>query len=303
MPYQQDLRKRPSCYLTADGHWPDGPLESGSPGVARLAQAISRRLRHALQGQVRRAVARDARLDRRTIRKLMDGESWGRAPTIARLEGRLQTRLWGDEHLRPDPRSYINSGEWPDGQLRMYVPPEVDLLRALVLRLREECKNRNLKQVAETAKVSVHTLEDLIDGTYWGDLTTIARLERRLGTRLWGDEHRSSSHPRDQLRDGNWPEGRLEESARPEVRLAQGLALRLHIVCSKSSPEAVARKAAINPIVVQSLLDGTAWANFNVIARLEKTTGTTLWGREQFGPVRYRTIKEEKHNMRRPWPN
>ena len=157
--------------------------------------------------------------------------------------------------------------------------------------------------MAETAKVSVHTLEGLIDGTYWGDLTTIARLERHLGTRLWGDEHRSSRHPRDHLRDGEWPQGRLEESARPEVRLAQGLALRLHIVCSKSTPKAVARKAKISPIVVQSLLDGTAWATFNVIARLEETTGTTLWGREQFESVRRRTIKEEQHNMRRPWSN
>ena len=246
-----------------------------------------------------RGVARDADLVRRTILKLARGESWGGVPTIARLERALGTRLWGDEHLRPPPRSYTNSGEWPNGKLSREAPAEADLLQALVLRLQGACGRRSLSDVAHKAKVSVHTIRDLINGTSWGDLTTIARLERFLGTRLWGEEHRWARRPRQYLYTGDWPEGRLIESAPPEARLAQVLALRLHIACSRSSPEAVALAARINPRVVQDLLAGTVWADFAVIARLEEATETALWGDEHFQPVRQRTIKETQRQGQR----
>ena len=299
MPAQHNLRKRPSCHLTADGDWPDGPLEDNPPGEARLALALSRRLKQALQGRSNRAVAKAAKLDRRTILQLVNGYSWGRVPTIARLEKALGVQLWGDEHLRPVPRTHINSGEWPDGQLSTEAPPEARLVQALVVRLQQACGSRNLKEVAKTAQVSVHTLGDLINGTFWGDLTTIARLERVVSTRLWGDEHRWTRRPRDYLSIGVWPDGRLADNAPPKARLAQGVVHRIHIVCSKSSLEAVALEAGIKPTIVQDILDGTIWPDFAVIARLEKATGITLWGGEHFGPVRYRTIKETIKDQKR----
>ncbi len=102
-------------------------------------------------------------------------------------------RLWGNEHLRPPPRFYIASGEWPDGRLDTEAPPEVRLARAVVLRLEQERGSRRLEYVAREAGVSVPTLRDLCNGTFWGDLDTIARLERFLEIRLWGDEHQKRS--------------------------------------------------------------------------------------------------------------
>ena len=99
--------------------------------------------------------------------------------------------------------------------------------------------------------------------------------------------------PRGYLGVGVWPEGRLKGDAPPEARLAQAMVLRLHVACSKSSPEKVAQQAEIPLRVVQDLLDGAIWPDYAVVVRLD-TAGIVLWGSENRQDVRKRTIKETK---------
>ena len=282
---EHPIRGNPASYLTAHGKWPDGPFKEKTPPEIRLSQAITRRLEEAL---VRRKETRDdaaakANLAAATLHILVHGTSWGRIPTIARLERILGTRLWGDEHLPPAPRTYIKSGEWPYGLLDKDAPPEARLVQAVVLRLQEACAEsdlEDLEDVAKKAEVSIQTLRDLTDGAVWGDLTTIARVERVLKTRLWGEEHWLPLRPRHYVEEGDWPDGPLIGHGPPHAPLVQALIQRLHIACSKSSPEEVARKADISPRVVQDLLDGTIWVDFAVVARLEASNHIRLWGQE-----------------------
>ena len=90
-------RPTPRCYLTADGEWPDGPLEDGAIPEASLSQAITWRLREALDRDrgTRDDVAAKACLSPATIYKLLRGASWSRVPTIARLERILGTPVVG----------------------------------------------------------------------------------------------------------------------------------------------------------------------------------------------------------------
>ena len=297
-PEEHPIRGNPASYVTAHGKWPDGPFKDETPPEIRLSQAITRRLEEALARRkgTRDDAAAEARLAPATLHKLLYGTSWGRVPTIARLERILGTRLWDDEHFRPPPRSYIKSGEWPYGRLDKGAPPEARLAQAIGIRLQETAGRRGLKKVAELAGVSLLTVRDLCNGTFWGDLITIARLEAVLNKRLWGDEHRWEHRPRDYLDTGVWPEGRLVSDAPPHARLAQALVLRLHIASSKSSPEEVAQEARISPRVVHDLLDGTIWVDFAVIARLE-VAGIGLWGSEHFQPVLTRTIKNRQRGI------
>lgn len=43
--------------------------------------------------------------------------------------------------------------------------------------------------MATSAGVSVGTVSALLAGRTWGDVVTVARLERALGVELWGREH------------------------------------------------------------------------------------------------------------------
>ncbi len=46
-----------------------------------------------------------------------------------------------------------------------------------------------LSDLARTAGISEGVLYKVLNGSTWGDVVTIARLERALGMALWGDEH------------------------------------------------------------------------------------------------------------------
>ena len=237
-PEEHPIRGRPVSYLTAHGKWPDGPFKDKTPTEIRLAQAITRRLEEAL---ARRKGSRDdaaakAHLAPATLHKLLYGTSWGRVPTIARLERILGTRLWGDEHHRPPPRYYITSGEWPDGRLHTKAPPEGPPRSGgrpkTRTRMREPplgvYRPGSLRHYSHPARPMQRECSGVT-------CTPSPRLERFLKARLWGDEHqkRRPFTPRGYLDVGVWPEGRLHTNAPPEARLAQAMVLRLHIACSK----------------------------------------------------------------------
>ena len=140
------------------------------------------------------------------------------------------------------------------------------------------------------ANVSVLAVQDLSDGTVWGDLATIGRLERTLNVRLWGDEHQLEHNPRSHTLSGVWPEGYLVNYAPIQARITQSIVRRLLVACAKSTPEKVAQKANINPSIVQDLLEGVIYADPTVVARLEQANQIRLWGNDehpQFRPPRH----------------
>ncbi len=98
-----------------------------------------------------------------------------------------------DRGIAAEPRAYMASGDWPDGQLAEDAPPEARLVAGLARRLREAVGDRSLRSVARDSGLSVGTLSNLAAGRSWGDLVTVARLERALSAELWGREHVTSN--------------------------------------------------------------------------------------------------------------
>ena len=99
--------------------------------------------------------------------------------------------------LEPNPQSYLADGEqWPAGHLRHNSPPVALLARAISQRLHKALKGRSTRQIAELAGLSHQTVINVLNGATWWDTITIARLERALDTKLWGEEHRKHRTPR-----------------------------------------------------------------------------------------------------------
>ncbi len=91
------------------------------------------------------------------------------------------------------PRTYIVSGKWPHGQLAPDAPPEARLLQGIA-RDFDEYRNRDdyhnaVYVIAHELKLSHATVYNILRGTTWPNLITIARLEILYKRRLWGNEH------------------------------------------------------------------------------------------------------------------
>ncbi|MCY3631080.1 MAG: helix-turn-helix transcriptional regulator [bacterium] len=83
-----------------------------------------------------------------------------------------------------------NPSTWPDGPFQLDFPPEVLLACYLAKRLRAALDRTDVSYIARRADISVQTINNIAKGRTWGDLVSIARLERALDKRLWGYEHR-----------------------------------------------------------------------------------------------------------------
>jgi transcriptional regulator with XRE-family HTH domain len=87
--------------------------------------------------------------------------------------------------LAATPREYLARGEWPEGSLRRSAPYEALKVAEISQRLKVAIAGRSLRTVAADSGVSVGTLSNLLSGKTWGDVVTLARLERALGVELW----------------------------------------------------------------------------------------------------------------------
>ena len=93
--------------------------------------------------------------------------------------------------LLAHPRDYLaGDASWPSGRLVAHAPPEARLARALSRRLHKAKAGDSARAVARAAGVSPQAVLNILNGTTWGDLPAIARLETALDTNLWGREHR-----------------------------------------------------------------------------------------------------------------
>ncbi len=76
-------------------------------------------------------------------------------------------------------------------------PPSAALAHGIASRLRttldrnrtDGLKPDSARQAAAAANLSPNTVANVLNGAVWPDIDTIARLERILGTSLWGSEH------------------------------------------------------------------------------------------------------------------
>ena len=93
--------------------------------------------------------------------------------------------------LKSSPSIYIDSGEWPHGELAADAPPEAHLARGVALRLHAAMESRQwgLRETSRQTGLSTKVLANLLRGHTWPTLPTIARLEVRLEEPIWGDEH------------------------------------------------------------------------------------------------------------------
>ena len=118
---QGSLRPHPRSWLVKNldpcpekdhDPWLDGPLETGTPPEAKLAQQLSRRLREACgarfydpddpRGFDAGKVATETKLPQPTIEDLLDGRIWCDLPMIARIEGTLGISLWVSQQNQKD---------------------------------------------------------------------------------------------------------------------------------------------------------------------------------------------------------
>lgn len=85
------------------------------------------------------------------------------------------------------PRSFLISGDWPEGKIEG--PIEVRYAQELAQRLRSAVGASSLREVARAARIDHTTISAIMAGQRWADLVTIARLEDALEVRLWPDMH------------------------------------------------------------------------------------------------------------------
>lgn len=92
--------------------------------------------------------------------------------------------------LRGHPADYLATGEeWPHGRLVRDAPDEVRLVAGIVQRLQAVADGLGTREMSRRAGLSPQTVSNLLTGKTYGDVVTIARLERALDVELWGDEH------------------------------------------------------------------------------------------------------------------
>jgi len=92
---------------------------------------------------------------------------------------------------RPHPVSYVaEEGTFPQGPYEWETPWEVFLAAALAIRLKAKTDKESVRYIARKAGLSPQTILNILNGTTWPDLRTIARLEIAVDGKLWGSEHR-----------------------------------------------------------------------------------------------------------------
>lgn len=101
--------------------------------------------------------------------------------------------------------------------------------------------------------------------------------------------HPDLKRPCDWLPEGDWPNGELGPEAPPEVRLAQGIAIRFNKYRKKTNLKEVAKQTRVSRPTLYGIIDGTTWPNIVTVARLEMRYKEMIFGNEH----RPRTPKKQ----------
>ena len=187
--------------------------------------------------------------------------------------------------LEGPPVSYLAPGNvWPYGPLVDDAPQEARLAQTIAKRLHEARGDRSGRDIAREAKVSPTTVSKYLKGETWGDLPTLCRIELAVGRQLWGYDHLAVSRPRDYLADGAmWPTGPLRNSSPPEAHLILAIAQRVHRARGRPTISEVWTGDHMTLHIVNAFLDGHSWGDLRVIAHLDATLASGLWGHQHAG--------------------
>ncbi|WP_419927239.1 helix-turn-helix domain-containing protein [Candidatus Poriferisocius sp.] len=99
---------------------------------------------------------------------------------------------------KPPPRHWGTAEEWHSASLSQQAPPSAALAQGIAKRLHQAlARNRadnsgpgSARKAAAASDLSITTITNILKGTVWPDMDTIARLEKALDADLWGEEHR-----------------------------------------------------------------------------------------------------------------
>lgn len=85
------------------------------------------------------------------------------------------------------PKTFVQSGTWPDATLRPDAPGEAHYAQQLARRLATAMSERPIsnRALARLAGVSHPTVGFILNGEHYADIATVARLEIALGTDLY----------------------------------------------------------------------------------------------------------------------
>jgi ribosome-binding protein aMBF1 (putative translation factor) len=99
-------------------------------------------------------------------------------PTIATVTNR------GNRAKPGGPAAYITAGTWPDGTTAADAPHAIRWAIEISSRLKAALSKTSTTAVAAELGVARSTLYDIVNGTTWPDLVTIADLEVVLDIEL-----------------------------------------------------------------------------------------------------------------------
>ena len=102
--------------------------------------------------------------------------------------------------LKPHPYCYLASGnwrDWPHGALVAEPPQEALIAQEISQAFRRAylARNYTIREAAKKAGISEKTVFNLLHGKTWGDMPTIARIERNFKIRLWTSQINALSPP------------------------------------------------------------------------------------------------------------
>ena len=102
--------------------------------------------------------------------------------------------------LKRSPIDYLaDDQKWPYGRLVEDAPKVAKFVQQLIQQLNEACGGEGqptVYAVAKKANVNAQTITNLLNGTTWGDVPIIYKLEATLERELWTYEHVPASRLR-----------------------------------------------------------------------------------------------------------
>lgn len=106
---------------------------------------------------------------------------------VGRRRVRFVTRRSGPTSGR-QPVTVLAQGDWPDGALEPDAPAAARYVQEISRRLRDASSDASVSEVAAAAGLARSTIYDILTGTTWPDVVSLAQLEAVLEVRLWPAE-------------------------------------------------------------------------------------------------------------------
>ena len=107
---------------------------------------------------------------------------------------------------RPEPRDFrADEEEWPKGPLKDDAPLDAYLMKQIAENLKAVLKQRGWPagKLARLAGVSRPTVQYILNGRTWSEISTIVALEDALEDRIWGGAHVAEGRRRRQAQGAN----------------------------------------------------------------------------------------------------